>query len=161
MPKIITPARLTAGAGVATGLAAAATSLAGVFTTGSSIGNAIVTATGLLTTAASVFKFLAGQSAWEVAVQKSDATAALVGPSAHVDEPVVFEPDFSVGDATNSAELDGGEQPLTDVADEPARLQAQLPATDAPAPAPPAAEEIHTPEAIGGSAQVPLAGGSI
>lgn len=142
MPSFITPARLTAASGVATGLAAAATALTGVFTTGSSVGNAIVGATGLLTTAASVFKFLEGQSAWEVAAQApAAATSALVMAHAPKEEPVVFEPDFSVGDATNSAELDGGEQPVEDPVDGPARLRVQLPASDAPT--------------------VPLAGGSI
>ena len=149
MPKIITPARLPAASGVATGLAAAATSLAGIFTTGSGIGNAIVAAAGVLTTGASVFKFLEGQSAWETHIAPSGnaslAHAALAAQSVE-EEPVQFEPDFNVGDATNAAELDDGEQPL---ADEPARLQAQLPATDA---SPPPAAEGPT---------VPLAGGSI
>lgn len=65
--KFLTPARLTAAIGVVTGLAAAATSALNVIPAETSGYRAVQTLVGVAAVGATVFKFLAGQSAWEVA----------------------------------------------------------------------------------------------
>lgn len=121
--KLFTPARLTAFVGVATGLAAAATSLAGVFTVGSAVGNTVVAAAGVLGTAASVFKFLEGQSAWEVAnVQAQNALDLQAADHAHYGNPAQTPPEPE----TPSAVLPD-EEPIVETP-EPDRLADQAPA---------------------------------
>ncbi len=159
MSKVVTPARLASAVGVCTGLAAAATSLAGVFTVGSSVGNAVVAGAGILTTGATVFKFLEGQSNFEQAVIHANAaqgnvvplSAANSGPECHAGsdftfsdppEPDATEPVTFVADPAVDAELNApsaglntavlpGEEPLVD-APEPQRQVQQLVAAQAP-----------------------------
>lgn len=65
MPTWITPARIAAAIGVLSGLAAAATALANAIPHGTSLDRALTSAAGLLLAGVTLFKWLAGQAAWE------------------------------------------------------------------------------------------------
>lgn len=118
--KFLTPARLTAGVGVLTGLAAAVTAAINVVPSETGAGRALQTSFGLLTTAASVFKFLAGQSAFEVATIQAQNALDLQA-AGHAHDKVLFS---SVPQPeANTAELPD-EEPIVETP-EPDRLVAQ------------------------------------
>lgn len=147
MPSFVTPARLTALAGMATGLAAATTSLAGFFTVGSAVGNSIVAAAGVLGTVATAAKFLEGQAGWEQqaaqhahdlkmsAVNHYDAKVVVTGakpvvvPRPNSDLPKAMAAAPPSAELPNETPIDGSADTVVDllVADdgEPERLHDQ------------------------------------
>lgn len=122
--KFLTPARLTAGMGVLTGLAAAVTAAINVVPSETGAGRALQTSFGLLTTAASVFKFLAGQSAFEVATVQAQNALDLQA-AGHAHDKVLFSsvPGSDAPAEAATAELPG-EEPIVETP-EPLRLVAQ------------------------------------
>ncbi len=102
MPKFVTPARLAAALGVLTGLAAAATSLAGALPHDTAVERAVVGAAGVLGTCITLVKWLDGQAKWEgsavgqaqavqaAAVASQPVFVAADGPTLGVDE--TYEP---------------------------------------------------------------------
>lgn len=124
--KFLTPARLTAGVGVLTGLAAAVTAAINVVPSETGAGRALQTSFGLLTTAASVFKFLAGQSAFEVASIQAQNNLDLQA-AGHAHDAAIYaavsNPQPTGPPEANTAELPD-EEPIVETP-EPDRLVAQ------------------------------------
>lgn len=120
MPKLFTPARLTAAVGVLTGLAGVATALTGAVDVHGPVGEGLVALGGYLTTGISVAKFLEGQAGWEQQQCAQAHTASLIGA-----KPAAPAPDYDpFADDSEAAPLEVVDP---NEPERPARLVDQMP----------------------------------